>query len=159
MVMKLLITVLVIFLAGLLMIVFAIFYNNLPLTSPPGFRERLKIYLTTNIAETSPDALLPELQIRIYPDDGEALYNASIRAVESLGWEIASQDMDQGKIHALVTTPLWSFLDDVAIRILQGNGTHYAVYLRSSSRKGRGDLGTNSRHIMDFYRALERHLQ
>lgn len=151
--------VLVFFLAGLLMLGIAIFQNNLPLTSPPGLMERLRIYLTTNIAVTSADPLLPEMQVRAYPDNAESLYEASINAIKSLGWEVASQDSNRREIHALVTTPLWSFVDDVMIRIEPDEGSRNTVHLQSSSRKGRGDLGTNSRHILDFYHALEHQVQ
>ncbi|MCK5669573.1 MAG: DUF1499 domain-containing protein, partial [Gammaproteobacteria bacterium] len=29
------------------------------------------------------------------------------------------------------------------------------LYIRSNSRKGHGDLGTNTRHILDLYQQLE----
>ena len=55
-----------------------------------------------------------------------------------------------------MTTPLWRFQDDVHIRVEPDPATDRAVLLiRSESRVGKGDLGTNTRHVLDLYAQLD----
>jgi uncharacterized protein (DUF1499 family) len=78
------------------------------------------------------------------------------RAAESArahGWEITRLDEAAGTIEAVATTPWFGFKDDVAIRV-SASGTGSRVDMRSKSRVGRSDTGTNARRIREFLRAL-----
>jgi uncharacterized protein DUF1499 len=132
--------------------------NRLPLTRPPGIRERLATYLTTHVAETARDARFPELRTRPYTVPPGDLYEAVSMASAALGWELATADRERGAIEAIVTSRIWRFKDDVSIRVepLAQHGS--VLHARSASRRGRGDLGANSRHIMDLLAALESRL-
>jgi uncharacterized protein (DUF1499 family) len=73
---------------------------------------------------------------------------------ERLGWNIVNVDERSGLIEATDTTRWFGFVDDVAIRITPwGTGTR--VDLRSVSRVGRSDVGTNAGRIRAFLRALQ----
>ena len=77
---------------------------------------------------------------------------AFARAVEIArdnGWEIAALDESAGRIEAVVTTRWFGFKDDVAIRIAPA-GAGSRVDMRSKSRVGRSDVGTNAQRIREF---------
>ena len=65
------------------------------------------------------------------------------------GWEIAALDESAGRLEAVVTTRWFGFQDDVAIRIAPA-GTGSRVDMRSKSRVGRSDVGTNAQRIREF---------
>ena len=136
-------------------VVAAFIRNNLPLTAAPGIMTRLQTYLTTNIAETSLHPVFPELTMRVYPYTVDEIHAMLEKTVKQAGWELLRDDHDYHELHLVVTTPLWKFKDDVLIRIVPVSEGNNAVYIRSSSRTGKGDLGTNTRHILDFYAQLD----
>lgn len=132
--------------------------NRPPMMDPPGFRARLAVYLGSNVAETRAGHPFQELRPRRYPLDAERLYAASRDTLRELGWALGSEDPGAHSLKAVITTGLWRFQDDVQVRIEGGVGEG-TVWVRSSSRVGRGDLAANTRHVLDFYAGLERHLR
>ena len=131
--------------------------NRPPLTHPPGLAARLKIYLTTNRAATDSAAAFPELRPHDYALSPEQLFAAARATAETLSWMIVSEEVAHRRLHAVVTTRLWRFKDDVRITIeALPNGAR--LKLVSQSRVGRGDLGANTRHILDFYSVLDARL-
>jgi len=137
----------------------ALVQNDLPLLDPPGFKKRLAVYFKTNIAETTENSIFPELRPRSYTETIQKLDEAIQQTVIALGWDIIEKDTTEHSLHALVTTPLWKYKDDITIRLTPQTNNATSVYVRSQSRTGKGDLGTNTRHVMDFYQALEKQLQ
>jgi uncharacterized protein (DUF1499 family) len=70
-----------------------------------------------------------------------------------MGWEIAAADAPSGRIEATAKTPWFGFRDDVVIRVASvGAGSRIDV--RSVSRVGRGDLGTNAKRIRAYLEKL-----
>lgn len=144
-------------LLALLLLVAGIAANRMPLTSPPGLAARLKIYLTTNLAETRSDSIFPELRTREYRVPPAQLYAAAHATFIELGWAVLDEDRTALRLHGLVATRLWKFKDDVELTVEPvPGGTR--LLISSRSRVGRGDLGANTRHILDFTAALERRL-
>ena len=137
------------------LLVGGIISNRLPLTDPPGLGKRLSTYLSTHVAETSADSEFPELQLRHYHTPPELLFDIARRAVNSLRWESAVLDPEKKEIQAVVTTKIWRFKDDVTIQIQPASQGGSFLYVRSVSRVGRGDLGANTRHVMDLHIAVE----
>ena len=131
--------------------------NRLPLTSPPGVAARLKVYLTTNRAEIRSDSLYPELRPRDYPLSPQQLYAAARATLDELGWPLLAEDSSSLRLHAVVATRLWKFKDDVELTV-EPVSAGSRLLMTSQSRVGRGDLGANTRHILDFSAALERRL-
>jgi hypothetical protein len=140
----------VLVLSAVLLVALGLIRNRLAWSDPPGFRERLSIYLNQHVAETADDPILPELKSRISKTAPSVLYETALNAVTDLGWEIASQDSTNHEIHAVVTTSLWKFKDDVTIRLEEAPGGGTRLYVKSKSRVGKGDLGTNLRHVLDL---------
>jgi uncharacterized protein (DUF1499 family) len=83
---------------------------------------------------------------------------AFARALEiarAQGWEITVLDESAGTIEAVVTTRWFGFKDDVAIRVAPA-GAGSRVDMRSKSRVGRSDVGTNAARIEEFLARMER---
>ena len=78
------------------------------------------------------------------------------RAARALGWSIASAAPQEGRLEATDRTPLMGFQDDIVVRIRAGDGGHGSVVdVRSASRVGVSDVGTNARRIRAFVQALQ----
>ncbi len=61
-------------------------------------------------------------------------------------WTIVAEVPDEGRIEATDTTALFGFKDDIVVRVRPaGNGSR--VDVRSVSRIGSSDVGTNARRI------------
>ena len=129
--------------------------NQANLLQSPGIMPRLKIFFTTNIAEISPEPVLPELTSPVYPLSQQQLYDTVINACESLQWTIAKKDPQQFRIDAVVTTSLWKFKDDIQLTILESETNSSSLHAVSRSRVGRGDLAANSHHLQQLLSVLE----
>ena len=150
------------FMSGLLHVVFflvvvfaalltaGLITNKLPWTDPPGVGTRLMTYLSTNIAETAVDSSFPELKPRAYAAPAAFMFDVARRAAKSLKWELTSIDADAKKIEAVVTTHVIGFKDDVTIRVEVTGEESSTLFVRSASRVGKGDLGANTRHVMNL---------
>jgi uncharacterized protein (DUF1499 family) len=141
-------------LIGVSLLAAGIIANRLPLTAPPGFFNRLTTYLTTNVAETSEHSPFPELRTRRYDAPPALLFDYVRRAVQSLKWDITVLDAEKHEIQAVVKTRVWGFQDDVTIWTPPAQPEGSWLVVRSASRVGRGDLGANTRHIMDLVQAV-----
>ena len=105
----------------------------------------------------------PELQRIGYPDlrgleiplSPKQAFTRAVEIAKDNGWEIAALDEASGKIEAVVTTRWFGFKDDVAIRIAPA-GTGSRVDMRSKSRFGRSDVGTNAGRIEQFLARMQR---
>ncbi len=144
--------------AAMVLAAAGILWNRVPLLEPPGPLARLQVYLTRNQVETSPDARLPEHRPRTWPLPPDELMPRVVEAVTALGWGGLAVDGGARRLTAVVETPLWGFKDDVVVRIAPAGEGASTLHFRSRSRVGRGDLGANTRHLLDLYEALEREL-
>src|SRR3546814_2006150 len=72
--------------------------------------------------------------------------------------DVCSSDLGEGHIEAVATTLLYGFEDEVVIRVAPTE-TGAVVDLRSRSRIGRGDLGTNAARIRSFLDDLREHAE
>ena len=157
MVTKIILLVIALLCIPLVLVIGAFIQNDLPWNDPPGVLKRLQQYTTTNVAETTAESIYPELILRVYDLPAEQLFNMLQASVDILGWEITGHGDETYLILAVVTTPLRGYKDDVAIRLLPLSENRNQLYIRSNSREGHGDLGTNTRHILDLYQQLELH--
>src|SRR2546426_6770046 len=142
-------------LLGAALIAAGIIANRLPLTDPPGLLTRLSTYLNTNVAETQENSPFPELRPRRYEAPPELLFDVVRRAAQNLKWEITVLDAGKKEIQAVVTTKVWGFKDDVTIQVQPAQPSGSWLWVRSSSRVGKGDLGANTRHILDLIQAVD----
>jgi uncharacterized protein (DUF1499 family) len=102
-----------------------------------------------------------ELQRKAYPDiqplrlavAPNLAFERAKGAIEEMGWQIVREDPSAGRIEAVATTLWFGFKDDVVIRVA-ADGTGSRVDIRSKSRVGTGDLGTNAQRIRAYQKRL-----
>jgi uncharacterized protein (DUF1499 family) len=144
---------------GVLLLAGGLIANRPPLFDPPGPGARLRTYLTTNVAETRADSLYPELRQPRYSAPPDLLFDAVQRAAQNLGWRTDLVDAEQREIRAVVVTNLWRFRDNVTIQISPVTASESTLSVRSGSEVGKGDLGANTRHILDLLQMIDSILQ
>jgi uncharacterized protein (DUF1499 family) len=80
-------------------------------------------------------------------------FEQALETVRDQGWEIVAAVPEDGRIEATATTFWFGFKDDVVIRIAPDNGGS-VIDVRSKSRVGRSDVGTNAARIRSFLEIL-----
>ena len=90
------------------------------------------------------------LALNLAPADAFA---RCLGAARSLGWEIDAAVPEEGRIEATDTTMFFGFKDDIVVRITR-TAAGSRVDVRSASRVGRSDLGTNAKRVRAFLRAV-----
>lgn len=91
----------------------------------------------------------PDLQTVQLEADPETVFNAAVTVTDTMGWERVAADRDDGRIEATATTTWFGFKDDVVIRLRPSDGGT-ELDIRSKSRIGQSDLGTNAARIRTF---------
>jgi hypothetical protein len=119
--------------------------------------DRVKRALSENAAETSPQAEDARLRGRTYAVPFEDVWRAALGLADGgrRGWRLISADDETGEIVAEARTLVFGFVDDVTLRIVLDADAQTRIDMRSASRTGRADLGTNARRIADFFRRLD----
>lgn len=99
-------------------------------------------------------AAYPALKPLTVAADPAATYAAALSEAEAQGWRVTTKDPAAGVVEAVAETALFGFKDDVTIRIRpQGAGS--VVDVRSTSRVGLSDMGTNAKRITGYLAALD----
>ena len=70
-----------------------------------------------------------------------------------MGWDLVASDPASGRIEATDTTFWFGFKDDIVIRVAAAPGGS-RVDIRSLSRVGVSDVGTNAARIRKYLTAL-----
>ena len=97
-----------------------------------------------------------------YPDLGPMrfagppgpVYDAALAAAREMGWEIVASHPGEGRVEATAVTFLFGFKDDVVVRV-RPDGVGTRLDIRSKSRVGRSDIGTNARRIRRYLNILQ----
>jgi uncharacterized protein (DUF1499 family) len=84
----------------------------------------------------------------------EGAFEEALATVQDQGWELVAAVPAEGRIEATDTTLWWGFTDDIVIRIRPENGGS-RIDIRSKSRVGLGDFGTNAARIEAFLARLK----
>jgi uncharacterized protein (DUF1499 family) len=148
------------------------YYSNQPAKTPPGpplndiSTDTINPPLFDAVVALRPQGsndinypgdLAAARQKELFPDiapirssaSKEDAFNHSLSIAKAMNWEIVSQEVAQGIIEAVASTPVFDFQDDVVIRI-QSNDTGSTIDIRSHSRIGRGDQGKNAERVRQF---------
>ncbi|HET9133422.1 MAG TPA: DUF1499 domain-containing protein [Gemmatimonadales bacterium] len=75
------------------------------------------------------------------------------QAARAMGWTIVAEVPAEGRLEAYAMTRFFGFVDDVVIRVRPDNDGS-RVDIRSKSRVGRSDVGTNAKRIRAFVAEL-----
>lgn len=88
----------------------------------------------------------PDIQPLVLRATAAEAFDRALAVVRDLGWEVVASDRSAGRIEAVDTTFWFGFKDDVVIRIAEIEGSA-RIDVRSKSRVGVGDVGTNARRV------------
>ena len=100
----------------------------------------------------------PDMMSQVYVQPPEAVFTAVTEVVVDMGWELVDANVTDGRIEATDTTVWFGFKDDIVIRLDAGLANSTVLDVRSKSRIGRSDIGTNARRIRAFIAALNEKL-
>lgn len=127
------------------------------ITNPPAF------VAVIPLREGSPNPAgyggpeIATLQRQGYPDiktvvldlPMAAAFEKALATARSMGWQVVATAPLEGRIEATDTTFWFGFKDDIVIRVAPA-GNRSLVDIRSVSRVGLSDVGTNARRIRSF---------
>lgn len=125
--------------------------------NPPAFLAILPLRAGAPVPAAYPGASTAQAQREGYPDiapltlrDSRAIAFAKAEdAARTAGWEIVATDKAAGRIEATATTMWFGFKDDIVVRVTPAPGGS-RIDVRSVSRVGKSDLGTNAERIRNY---------
>ncbi|MCC5882127.1 MAG: DUF1499 domain-containing protein [Halomonas sp.] len=131
--------------------------------NPPAFETLAAAREAAPNAVEYPGGEVAQQQREAYPDIQPVIVDASLNlardiaeaAALDMGWQIAHNSLTH--IEATDTTTWFGFKDDIAIRLSQTD-EGVRIDVRSASRLGRSDVGTNAARIRAYFDAVERRL-
>jgi uncharacterized protein (DUF1499 family) len=134
---------------------------------PPKFQAILPLRRdATNPAEYGGPEVA-RLQHQAYPDlrpldvnvPPPKAFAAALDAARAMNFEIVDSNPSSGRIEATATTLWFGFKDDIVVRVRPlANGKESRIDVRSLSRVGKGDLGTNARRIWKYLNRIKEKL-
>lgn len=99
----------------------------------------------------------PDLAPAEYPVDPQTAFDAALATARELGWTVVAMDDAAGRIEAIDRTFWFGFVDDVVIRV-RPTAEGSRIDIRSVSRVGVGDVGTNAGRVRAFLVELDERL-
>lgn len=163
---------------GTLMLAFPAYYLVLMLATPPLVDVTTdpdeRLFFRALPAErpqganplAAPPAPAVRLQHAAYPDlrslrvsaGTEDAFDAALTSAQEAGWRIVASEpppdgASPGRIEAVARTPIMAYADDVVVRVLPEAGGS-RIDVRSVSRFGVRDFGTNARRIRAYLHAV-----
>lgn len=114
-------------------------------------------------SDAYPGAEVAKQQLGAYPDiqpllvtgkDANSVLDAAEAAAVAQGWEAVVRQDDSQQIEATDVTFWYGYKDDIIIRVSQSNAG-VIVDVRSKSRVGQSDFGTNAQRIRDYLASLK----
>jgi uncharacterized protein (DUF1499 family) len=131
------------------------------LENPPAFQAVVALRADAeNSLDRSPELTrqqrdgYPDLAPVTVPGSLDQTFDKALATAQTEGWQIVTADKSTGRIEATDTTRWFGFKDDIVVRLTPwGTGTR--VDLRSVSRIGRSDIGTNARRIRRYLEKLQ----
>lgn len=91
----------------------------------------------------------PDVVPLTLPDPPEVALARAVEAARASGWEIVEIDRAAGQFEATDRTKWFGFSDDIVVRVRPAEGGT-RVDVRSASRVGRSDVGTNAQRIRAY---------
>jgi uncharacterized protein (DUF1499 family) len=132
--------------------------------SPPEFEAVVPL----RVGAANPpdyDPTVASRQLEAYPDlrplevarPVDEVFEEARLAAEAMGWEVVAVDRVRGRLEAVDTTFWFRFKDDVVVRVTPTDAGA-RVDVRSKSRVGRSDVGTNAARIRKYLGEMRRRL-
>jgi uncharacterized protein (DUF1499 family) len=114
--------------------------------NPPG-------YAGEEVAEQQRKAY-PDLQPLFLGVSPATAFARARAAAEAMRWEVVAADPAARRIEAVATTFWFGFKDDIVVRITPA-GAGSRIDVRSKSRVGVSDLGTNAQRLRTYLQRLK----
>lgn len=135
------------------------------LVNPPSFTHAKTLKANQGRDMKYPPAFIekmrksyPDIQPLILPMPLSKAWPLALRVAREMPrWEITWTDEANHTFEGVATTALLHFKDDFVVRIREAREDPNAsrVDMRSKSRVGKGDLGTNAKRIRNYFEKLE----
>jgi uncharacterized protein (DUF1499 family) len=125
--------------------------------NPPRYMTASRPYPGAEFARQQ-RAAYPDILPIVLPVPPREAFARAVAAAEAMGWEVVGRDAAAGTIEAVDITKWFGFKDDIAIRVRpaqDGSPNLSRVDIRSKSRVGRSDIGTNARRIRGYAERLK----
>ena len=121
--------------------------------SPPRYMTAPRAYPGAEFARQQRAAYpdIAPLMLKVPPREAFA---RALKAAEAMRWEVVGRDAAANTIEAVDTTKWFGFKDDIAIRVSAADAGS-RIDVRSKSRVGRSDLGTNAQRIRAYLQQLK----
>jgi uncharacterized protein (DUF1499 family) len=125
--------------------------------NPPRYMTQQRTYPGGEFARQQ-RAAYPDIAPLLLAVPPREAFARALAAAEAMGWEVVGRDAAAGTIEAVDTTKWFGFKDDIAIRVTPapgGSPNLSRVDVRSKSRIGRSDIGTNAQRIRAYAERLK----
>jgi uncharacterized protein (DUF1499 family) len=128
--------------------------------NPPNFVALKSMRESTPNGATYGGSIVADQQRAGYPDIAPVVLKISPaqamdkvqQVARDMGWQVASTDID--RLEATATTPWFGFKDDIVIQVTPQDDGASRIDIRSVSRIGKSDLGTNARRVREIIERL-----
>jgi uncharacterized protein (DUF1499 family) len=121
--------------------------------NPPRYMTAQRPYPGAEFARRQ-RAAYPDIQPVVLAMPPREAFSRALAAAEAMGWEVVGRDAAAGTIEAVDTTKWFGFKDDIAIRVSAAD-VGSRIDVRSKSRIGQSDLGTNAQRIRSYLQQLK----
>jgi uncharacterized protein (DUF1499 family) len=91
----------------------------------------------------------PDIKPLVLPIPVESAFERALQAARDMGWKVVDASANNGRIEAMDRTFWFGFTDDIVVRITPLPGLS-KIDVRSVSRVGLSDIGTNAKRIQAF---------
>ena len=122
--------------------------------NPPRYMTAARAYPGAEFARQQ-RAAYPDIAPMLLPVPPRDAFAKAVAAAEVMGWEVVGRDAAAGTIEAVDTTKWFGFKDDIAVRVTPTPEGGSRIDIRSKSRVGRSDIGTNARRIRAYAERLK----
>lgn len=95
----------------------------------------------------------PDLHTEVLDLAADRAFERALAAAKAEGWHIVAAEPATGRIEATDTTFWFGFIDDIVIRLVPA-GDRTLMDIRSVSRVGKSDAGTNAQRIRSYLKQL-----
>ncbi len=130
--------------------------------NPPAFEAVMPLREAAKAEPVTYNPDFPAMQKQAFPDIApehlnlpvDRAFSIALDGVHKMGWKIVAADGERGRIEATDTTFWYGFTDDIVVRVSADDGGS-RIDVRSKSRVGRGDFGTNARRVRAYLAAIK----
>ena len=91
----------------------------------------------------------PDIQPIVVSQPRPQAFARALESARQMGWAIAANDPETGRIEATATTYWFRFKDDIVVRV-RADPAGSRIDVRSASRLGSSDVGANAARIREY---------